>query len=293
MQPEFSNFGECQPDFVLKTVSFFGVGGPCRFLFSPFDEACLSEFLKSFDLPTICFGNFSNVLISDEGLDLAVIDLKKHLNKIVFKEDSVEVGAGVSLPRFINECISKGLSCLEQLSCIPGTIGGAVSMNAGIPEFEISKALISVTCVEKISGKIVILEKGSLNMKYRNGNINDNLIIVSAKFKTQNQNPKILKDISMALFEKRKKTQPIGKRTCGSTFKNPEGFRAWKLIKESGCDKLSVGDAKVSEMHCNFLINSGNAKASDFFKLIQEIKDRVLKRTGILLEEEIKILGSF
>ena len=293
MLPEISKFGDCQYNFVLKNISFFRVGGPCKMNFSPFDETALSEFLKIYDSSIICLGNLSNVLISDEGLNCCVVDLKKHFNKVIFNENFVDVGAGVSLSKFINYCVARGISCIEHLSCIPGTIGGAISMNAGIPDFEIADALVSITCVEKLTGKILTLDKRSLNMEYRNGKVPKDFIVISAKLQTTPQDKETLKNISQALIKKRKKTQPIGQKTCGSTFKNPPGQKAWQLIKESDCDKLSVGDAKVSEMHCNFLINSGNARSADFFKLIQEIKERVLKKTGFLLEEEIKILVNF
>ncbi|MDR3030918.1 MAG: UDP-N-acetylmuramate dehydrogenase [Holosporales bacterium] len=288
-----SVLGELVANFNLKNLSFFKVGGSCDLFFSPYDQDDLSNFLKNSDFKITCLGNLSNALISDSGIRGCVINLVKYFNKIEFFEGFVKVGAGVLLPKFINECVKSGLSCLEKLYCVPGTIGGAVYMNAGIPEFDISKVLISFDCIDKNDGEVIILNKDNLNMEYRSGNIPQNLIITSVKLRTFYENVEKLKEIIGKISEKRAKSQPLGKLTCGSAFKNPLGFKAWQLIKESDCDKLAVGDAIVSDMHCNFLINSGNAMASDFYKLIQIIKEKVLKKTGILLEEEIIIMGKY
>ncbi|MDR0744728.1 MAG: UDP-N-acetylmuramate dehydrogenase, partial [Holosporales bacterium] len=205
----------------------------------------------------------------------------------------VKVDSGVLLPNFIKECMKVGISCLEQLYCIPGTIGGAVYVNAGIPSFEISDVLISIECIDKTNGTQVFLTRDNINMKYRNGNIHKNLIITSAKLKTSKADMADLKETIRKIQKKRFESQPIGMPTCGSTFKNPPGLKAWQLIKESNCDRLSVGGAAVSDKHCNFLINTGNATASDFYNLIQTIKEVVSKKTGILLEEEIIIIGKY
>ena len=163
-------------------------------------------------------------------------------------------------------------------------------MNAGIPNFEINDVLISTEAIN-IDGEKQIFRKDELNMTYRNGNIPNGFIVTSAKLRTQKGNREAIFSEIRSLYEKRLKSQPIGLPTCGSTFKNPKTAKAWELIKKSDCDKLSVGGAKVSDMHCNFLINSGNAKASDFVELIETIKTEVFEKTGYRLEEEIKRIG--
>ena len=275
----------------LSRLSFFKVGGMCDIMFSPADINDLLHFLlhKPSNLSIAILGNMSNVLISDFGITGCVIRLD-NLNKIDFLNDLVEVQAGTLLSNFINKCANKGISCCEKLCCIPGTIGGALYMNAGIPAFEINDVLVSISGVT-FSGKTKTISKDDLKMTYRNGNIPDNFIITSAKLKTYDTDKNILLSTIEELRTNRLKSQPIGERTCGSTFKNPDGAKAWKLIQQAGCNGLSVGGAKVSEKHCNFLINTGDAKASDFVKLIRIIKTKVRDETGYELEEEIKRIG--
>ena len=251
----------------------------------------MENFLRSkpSDLKITILGNMSNVLISDSGIRGCVIQLSR-LNELVFSDGYVEVEARVLLPKFIQACAKQDISCCEKLFCIPGTVGGAVMMNAGIPGFELNDVLISVNTIN-LDGEKRNFGKEELKMSYRNGNIPKDVIVTSAKLRTSPKDKDLIFGEIKAIYEKRLKSQPIGLPTCGSTFKNPEGARAWELIKQAGCDRLSVGDAKVSEMHSNFLINSGNAKAVDFIELIDLIKAKVLEKTGYVLEEEIKRIG--
>ncbi len=283
--------GEYRLNFAINTQSFFKVGGNCDVMFIPADIDDLLQFLKKKpkDLKITVLGNMSNVLISDYGIQGCVIRLNT-LNKVNFYNDYVDVQAGTLLPKFISDCAKHNVSCCEKLCCIPGTIGGAIFMNAGIPGFEISDVLVSVSCVN-FSGEQKIFNKEELNMTYRNGNIQKDSIITSVRLKIRSKDTKQIIDEINELQAKRLKSQPVGQATCGSTFKNPDGAKAWELIKRAGCDKLSVGDAIVSEKHCNFLINTGNAKASDFVKLIDMIKARVFEKTGYDLQEEIKRIG--
>ena len=283
--------GEYKFDVPLKLYTFFKVGGNCDVMFIPSSVLDLEEFLKnkSSDLPITILGNMSNVLISDYGIRGCVIRLN-NIKNIEFYDGYVDVQAGMLLSNFIMQCAKHNLSCCEKLFCIPGTIGGAVYMNAGIPGFEISDVILSIDCIDYKCIKKTFC-RNDLNMTYRNGNIPKNCIVTSVKLKTFNsKTDEILKEIETTKI-KRLNSQPIGQPTCGSTFKNPEMGKAWELIKYAGCDRLFVGGAKVSEKHCNFLVNSGNAKASDFIKLIDLIKTRVYEKTGVELHEEIKIIG--
>ena len=283
--------GQYKFDVSLKSFSFFQVGGTCNVMFFPADIDDLSHFLthKPSDLSIAILGNMSNVLISDYGITGCVIR-QNNLNKIDFFDDCIEVQAGTLLSNFINECANKGISCCEKLCCIPGTIGGALYMNAGIPDFEINDVLVSISGIT-FSGEQRTIAKDDLKMTYRNGNIPDNFISTSAKLKTYTTDKNNILSTIEELRTIRLKSQPIGERTCGSTFKNPDGAKAWKLIKQAGCDGLSVDGAKVSDKHCNFLINTGDAKASDFVELIRIIKTKVRDETGYELEEEIKRIG--
>jgi UDP-N-acetylmuramate dehydrogenase len=279
-------------DFNLKNISFLKVGGKCDVLFLPQDESDLVHFLKNKpkDLKITILGNLSNTLILDGGIRGCVIILKNTFSDINFFDKKAKVGGGITLEKFIEKCLKKGLSSCEKLTCIPGTIGGAIAMNAGVPDFEISDVLLAVNALS-LSGEPIILEKNDLKMTYRNGNIPKDLIITSAILKITAK-PKIeLDELIKTIRKDRKNSQPIGQRTCGSTFKNPPGMKAWKLIKEAECDKLNIGGAKVSDVHCNFLINVGNATASDFVALIKTIKNKVFEKTGVTLEEEIITLG--
>ncbi|MDR3224129.1 MAG: UDP-N-acetylmuramate dehydrogenase [Holosporales bacterium] len=284
--------GKYEFNVPLKSLSFLNVGGSCDIKFSPRDEEDLIHFIKNKDpnLPVTVLGSMSNTLILDGGIRGCVIDLTKHLNEIEFLKNSARVSSGAKLSHFINKSVDNGLSSCEKLWGIPGTIGGAVCMNAGIPEFEISDVLLSVGCIDR-NGDYVVIDKKGLNMSYRNGNIQDGFIVTKALLKTFAADVNELKSTISIMNKKRLQTQPIGANTCGSTFKNPMGYRAWELIKKSGCDRLSVGGAAVSDIHCNFLVNTGEATADDFVRLISLIKNKVQQSTGVILEEEVKIIG--
>ena len=285
--------GAYEFNFSLGEISFFKVGGVCDILFSPKSEEQLIYFLenKPKNLNITILGNMSNILISDLGIRGCVVRLN-NLNDIKFYEGYVEVNSGVLLSKLINKCAKLGISCCERLFCIPGSVGGALFMNAGIPGFEINDVLISIDAVD-FHGVRKTFTNADLKMGYRNGNIPKNFLITSAKLKTFPKDKDTIFAEIKGLHEKRLKSQPIGMPTCGSTFKNPDGYKAWQLIKDAGCDKLSVGGARISDVHCNFLINSGGAKASDFLELIEIIKIRVFEKTEIMLQEEIIKIGEW
>jgi UDP-N-acetylmuramate dehydrogenase len=282
----------CEVNVSLKELSSLKVGGICDVLFCPEDEESLIYFLKNRpnDMKVTILGNMSNVIISDEGVQGCVIRLGKMRNDIEFHDDYIKVNAGFQLSTLIGQCVRRGISCCEKLSCIPGTIGGAVFMNAGTSEFEIKDVLISVDVVDFEGNKWTISNK-KLKMSYRNGNIPKDVIIISVNLKISHKDAEKIISSIREIRKRRLNSQPIGGATCGSTFKNPDKMKAWQLIKEAGCAQFSVGDAVISDLHCNFLINSGKAKASDFIELITLIRIKVFERTGIMLEEEIIKIG--
>jgi UDP-N-acetylmuramate dehydrogenase len=175
--------------------------------------------------------------------------------------------------------------------CIPGTIGGALSMNAGVPTFEIFDVVIRIECVD-MRGNTVSLHKNELNPVYRSGNIPKDLIITSCILRTFESSIAVVKATMAEIKKKRMLTQPINMATCGSTFKNPEGYKAWQLIDSAGCRGMSVGGACVSDLHCNFIINNGDATFQDVKTLIGLIKEKVLTKHGIMLCEETQIIES-
>ena len=200
------------------------------------------------------------------------------------------VGAGCLDRTVVMRCLEKGLSGLEFLIGVPGTIGGAIAMNAGAYGSEIKELLEWVELVNE-NGEIYRLSSSDLSMSYRCGNLPKKSIVLKAAFQCHKKDSKIIKNTIDDFLRKREESQPIRGRTGGSTFKNPEGYKAWELIDKAGCRGLSIGDAQMSEKHCNFLINLGSASADDIETLGEKVRAEVFKSSGIMLEWEIKIIG--
>ena len=205
-------------------------------------------------------------------------------------ENSIEVGAA-ALDRKVSEFAKEnGIGNMEFLSCIPGSIGGAIVMNSGCYGSEISEILKSVKVLDD-QGNEQEIKSSEINFFYRGTNLSKKFVILSAILKGIQTSKQDIEKKQNELIERKKESQPSKIKTGGSTFKNTENKKAWMLIKESGCDKLYIGDAKISEKHCNFFVNDGNAKASDIEKLINKVKLEVHSKTGENIELEIKIIG--
>lgn len=282
--------GIYQRNYPLGRHSFFKTGGNADVLYQPLDTEDLVQFLinKPHGLPITIIGNLSNTLVTDKGVPGIVIDLRRFQN-IRFYNNTVEVDSGVQLSQFINTCVKRGISCCEYLYMIPGTIGGALYMNAGVPDFEIKDVVQSIKLLDINTGSISQMSYNG--MSYRSGNIPDDKIIISCILKIHMDNKEYIERVLQKIHTVRLAKQPIGARTCGCTFKNPPNNRAWKLIKDAGCSEMSVGEAVVSPIHSNFIINRGSATSADILALISNIKWRVYKETGVILEEEIRIIG--
>ena len=282
--------GQYHYNFDISKISFMKVGGICDLLYIPQDINDLIYFIqnKQKNIPITIVGNLSNTIVTDKGIRGCCISLK-NLNNITILDNYIRVECGITINKFVKFCIDHNISCCEQLYVIPGTIGGALVMNAGISSFEIKDVVKSITLVNINNGNILTVDNS--NMSYRNGNLPSNYIAVSCILKTKYEDSNKLKSTIQNIMKKRMETQPINTNTCGSTFKNPLGYKAWQLIKESGCCGLRVGRAVVSDKHCNFIINDGNATSSDVINLINIIKEKVFNNTGILLEPEVKIVG--
>ena len=280
----------------LSNYSWFNLGGDAEFFFKPNDKNQLIEFLaeaKKSNLKVTILGAGSNTLFRDNGVKGAVIKLGSNFSYTkLINEDTIEVGAATLDRKLANFAKDNSLANFEFLSCIPGSIGGAVIMNSGCYENDISKILLSISVVDLKDCKEKELKKDDIKFLYRGTNLSKDLIIISAKFKGLISNKKQIEKKQLNLIEKKKISQPSQIKTCGSTFKNiDKDKKAWMLIKESGCEHLKVGDAEISKKHCNFFVNNGKAKSSDIENLIKKVRDMVHAKTGVNLELEIKIIG--
>ncbi len=277
----------------LSKYSWFNLGGPAKIIFKPKNLNELSLFLKKINGfgKIKVLGAGSNTLIRDGGFDGIIIKLGKSFSHISLFDKNTIIAGSSSLDKNIsNFALDNSLSRFEFLSCIPGTIGGGIRMNSGCYGEDISKILLSVQAVD-LKGNIKVIYSSDINFSYRGCDLHNNLIFISATFRgIINDKNNIQKKINN-LIERKKKDQPSKIKTCGSTFKNPENLKAWKLIKDSGCAGMKIGDSCISEKHCNFFVNKGHAKSSELEKLINDVKKKVFHKTGINLELELQIIG--
>ena len=280
-------------DESLSKHSWFNLGGPAKIIFKPKNLNELSIFLKNFRgfNKMKVLGAGSNTLIRDGGFDGVIIKFGKSFSHIsLFNRNMLIAGASALDKNVSNFALENSLSGFEFLSCIPGTIGGGIRMNSGCYGEDISKILVSVQAMD-LNGKVKVIYSSDIKFSYRKCSLDNSLIFISATFKgKKDSNLNIQKKI-INLVERKKKDQPSKIKTCGSTFKNPENNKAWSLIRKSGCASMKVGDAYISEKHCNFFVNKGNAKSQDLENLIYQVKNKVLDKTGIKLELELEIIG--
>ena len=285
--------GEFQFDENLSKHSWFSLGGPAKVVFRPKTLNELSIFLKNireFDKIRV-LGVGSNTLIRDGGFNGIIIKLGKSFSHLsLFDENKIISGASALDKNVSNFALKNSLSGFEFLSCIPGTIGGGIRMNSGCYGEDISKIIVSVQVMD-FSGKIRVIYSSDIKFSYRESNLDNELIFISATFRGKKNNKSNIQKKINNLVERKKKDQPSKIKTCGSTFKNPGSRKAWKLIKDSGCAGMSVGDAYISEKHCNFFVNRGHSKSLDLENLIYKVKSKVLDKTGINLELELQIIG--
>ncbi len=291
-----NEFGEnVKFEYDLKKKNWFNIGGKSKVFFKANDLKELIKFLKILNNKKKIFilGAGSNTLIPDNLFDGVVIKLGKSFNNIsLLGEDVLIAGSGVLDKTLSNFAMNNNVSGFEFLSCIPGTIGGGIKMNAGCFGKEFKDILLSVQVVDK-QGNIKTIQSKDIKFDYRKNNLSENLIFLSASFKGKRSNYKKINDEVNKLKTEKEKNQPSKIKTSGSTFKNPisqTDKKVWELIKESVPLDKHFGDAYISEKHCNFFINKGNAKFVDMKNLIDFVAKKVLEKTGISLEKEIKIL---
>lgn len=290
---EFSKIkGSLKENADLSEFAWFGTGGKAELLFIPADIDDLRLFLKIIGnkTPITVIGATSNILVRSGGVDGVVIKLGKWFGQIFLEENVIEIGAAAKCTELAVFAMDHDLGGLEYLVGIPGTIGGAIRMNAGCYGGEIFNGLIEFEALG-FDGNIKWIKARDVEYKYRSTNITNNMIITRAWFTG-------LKDVDYSIskkirdiINKKQKTQPLDKRSCGSTFKNPEGHKAWELIEAAGCKGLTVGDAVVSTKHCNFIVNNGKATPDDIENLGELVIQKVKEHSGITLEWEIIRIG--
>ena len=282
-------------DYNLKKRNWFNIGGNTKIFYKAENLKELIKFLQIIENKEKLFvlGGGSNTLITDKTYGGVVIKLSNNFNNIsLLSEDIIIAGSAVSDRSLSKFAMDNSLGGFEFLSCIPGTVGGGIKMNAGCFEREFKDILISVQAINK-SGKVITIPAKEINFKYRDSGLPNDLIFLSASFRGFKKNSNLIKDEIIKLKEKKEKAQPTRIKTSGSTFKNPLGQsdkKVWQLIKESVSLEKSFGDACISDKHCNFFVNKGNAKFDDMKKLIEFVSESVLKKTGVKLQTEIKIL---
>jgi UDP-N-acetylmuramate dehydrogenase len=276
----------------LAELTWFRVGGPAQLLFMPEDEADLAYFLKNLaaEIPVTVIGLGSNLIVRDGGIAGAVVRLGRGFGEIAVEGLQIRSGTAVPDVRVARAAQEAGIAGLSFMRGIPGGVGGALRMNGGAYGRETKDALIEARAVDR-AGRIHVLSNADMHYTYRHCGAPDDYIFTQALFAGERGDPAVIAAEMDKITESREATQPIKSRTGGSTFKNPPGHKAWQLIDAAGCRGFRVGDAQVSEMHCNFLINLGGASAADIETLGETVRRRVKESSGVELEWEIKRIG--
>ena len=291
--------GESQvrTDEPMSSHTTFRIGGTADYFVMPSSIAELQsivDLLKKSDIEYYVIGNGSNLLVGDKGFRGVIIQLSDEFSEVSYIDDvTVKVMSGMKLSRLGNQLADRGLAGFEFATGIPGTIGGAVRMNAGAYGGEIKDIIVSADVLDA-DGNIITLDKAELELGYRTSCIlKRGYIVVSATFRLEKKDTDKIKEYIRELSVKRRTKQPLEYPSAGSTFKRPEGYYAAKLIEEAGLKGLSAGDAQVSEKHAGFVINKGNATAKDVCVLTDKIMEEVMKKDGVKLELEVIKLGEF
>ena len=282
-------------DYDLKKTNWFNIGGKTKVYFKVDSLSDLILFLKRFGLKQKIFtlGAGSNTLISDTIFNGVVIKLGRNFSNLSILPNNILVAGSACTDKKLSEyALENGLGDLEFLSCIPGTIGGGLRMNAGCFNQEFKDILVSIQAIDRL-GRVTTIPANAVLFEYRNNDLADDLIFLSASFKGKKKDKNKIKEQINKLKSKKDKSQPTKIKTSGSTFKNPINQttkKVWELIKDSVPLDTRFGDASISDKHCNFFVNENNASFNDMNKLIEFVMDNVKKKTGIKLEKEIKIL---
>ena len=277
----------------LKKHTTYGIGGPADLMIFPKSKQDLIkviEIINDNKIQLTILGSGSNVLVSDNGIRGAVISLKNSLKQIEVDDNILYAECGTMLGKIVKHAVKNNLIGLENLNGVPGTLGGALIMNAGAWGGEISENLIHVEVINSKS-EIQKIQKKDLNFSYRQSSFNKDDILLSAKFNLKKADKDIIKENFIEAQSGRKKSQPLNKRSAGSLFKNPKNNSAGKLLDEAGLKGFSIGDAKISEKHANFFINDGDATSKDMLMLIKKAHKEVKDKFNVNLSLEVKLMG--
>jgi len=297
---DISIFKDCKGTlkfgYKLAHLTWLKVGGKAEIFYKPSDLQDLQTFLSvlptNYELNTIGAG--SNLLIRDKGVKGAVVKLGPAFNYIRQDGDTLISGAGTLNSSLAQFCLENQIGSFEFLAGIPGSIGGGISMNAGAYSKEFKDIISSVIAVKR-DGSLAIFTNEQMGFKYRSHNIREPLVFVEARFKVPKNATGVSPDIIKAKIDQintaRRLSQPVKQKTAGSTFKNPSPEKAWQLIDEVGMRGFTIGGAQISDMHCNFLINLGNATAKDLEEVAETAREKVYRKKGIRLEWEVKRIG--
>jgi UDP-N-acetylmuramate dehydrogenase len=288
--PEFR--GRLLANQSLAELTWFRVGGPAQALLMPEDEGDLAYVLGRLPaaIPVLVIGLGSNLIVRDGGVPGVVVRLGRGFNGIKVDGHRIEAGTAAPDVKVASAALEAGIAGLSFLRGIPGSIGGALRMNGGAYGGETKDVLVSARAVDR-AGRIHVLGNGEMRYSYRHCGAADDLIFTAAIFEGAAGDRAAIAAEMNKITDSREATQPIKSRTGGSTFKNPPGGKAWQLIDAAGCRGLAVGGAQVSELHCNFLINRGDATAADIETLGETVRRRVRETSSVELEWEIKRIG--
>ena len=283
----------CLMNEPLKKHTTYGIGGPADLMISPNSKQDLIkviEIINENKIQLTILGSGSNVLVSDDGIRGVVISLKNSLKQIEVADNILYAECGTMLGKIVKYAVKNHLIGLENLNGVPGTLGGALIMNAGAWGGEISENLVHVELINSKS-EVKKIQKKDLNFSYRQSSFDKDDILLSAKFNLKKADKNIIKENFMEAQSGRKKSQPLNKRSAGSLFKNPKNISAGKLLDDAGLKGFSIGDAKISDKHANFFINDGNASSNDMLMLIKKAHQEVKDRFNVNLSLEVKLLG--
>jgi UDP-N-acetylmuramate dehydrogenase len=290
--------GEVKYGEPLSAYTSLNIGGPAEVMIFPEDPLSVRHILHAVNqknIPLFILGAGTNLLVSDEGIKGITMSLKAfskiELTRGGDDENAVlYVGAGVPLPRVVHFAKKNGYSGIEALAGIPGSFGGAVRMNAGSFGTEIKDVIDSVALMNR-RGELRILKKSMLSFGYRNSNLPDDAVLLSANIVLRREDPDEVAKRTDACMQKKRDSQPVGAHSAGCVFKNPEGESAGRLIEKAGCKGMNLKGVEVSTLHANYFINSGNARSGDFIELMNIVIAKVKDMSGITLEPEIRIIG--
>lgn len=285
--------GRLTADVPLAPLTWFRVGGPAEVLFKPADIEDLQNFLHHtpHDIPLTTIGATSNLIIRDGGLPGVVIRLGGGFAEITTADSHLKAGAAALDATVAQVAAEAGIAGFEFMSGIPGSIGGALRMNAGCYGREMKDVVVAARAVDR-NGVLHTLPPSALQFSYRHCGVPNDWIFVDAELRGSPDTPEAVQERMAEIQAKREASQPIRARTGGSTFANPEGQSAWKLVDAAGCRGLKLGDAQISAQHCNFLINTGSASAADLENLGEQVKKRVRDTSGTELRWEIQRIGT-